>query len=182
VQRERELFRGPGRARQDGHPRLRGRSIRPHLRDRRRHRPPDAELHYPEVGDAIAARIELFGHRDVRIVGTSHRQDVLQKIAGNALGRGEHVAFTALIVPEPENPHDPNAIAVVAQGLGPIGYFGRRDAVRYRALAQELIRREAVGVCEAFLTGGWDDEASIGVKLEIEGPEDTAQQVRAHRP
>jgi hypothetical protein len=54
--------------------------------------------------------------------------------------------------------------------------------VRYRALAQELIRREAVGVCEAFLTGGWDDEASIGVKLEIEGPEDTAQQVRAHRP
>jgi hypothetical protein len=54
--------------------------------------------------------------------------------------------------------------------------------VRYRPLAQELLRRGAIGVCEAFLTGGWGDEASIGVKLEIEGPEDTAQQVRAHRP
>ena len=136
----------------------------------------------PETGDVIAARIELFGNQDVRIVGTSHHQDLLRKIGGEALRRGEHVAFTALLVPEPENPHDPNAIAVVAQGLGPIGYFGRREALRYRGLAQELRRRDAIGVCEAFLTGGWDDEASIGVKLEIEGPEDTAQQVRAHRP
>lgn len=127
-------------------------------------------------------RIELFGNRDVPIVGTSYRQDVLVHIAGDALRRGEHVAFTALIVPEPDNPHDPNAIAVVADGLGPVGYFSRRDAVRYRALAEELRRRHAVGVCEAFLTGGWSDEAPIGVKLEIEGPEDTAQQVRAHKP
>ena len=126
-------------------------------------------------------RIELFGHRDLTIAGTSHRQQVLSRIAGEALRRGEHVAFTALIVPEPENPHDPNAIAVVAEGQGPIGYFGRRDALRYKAMAEELIRREAVGVCEAFLTGGWDDEATIGVRVEIEGPEDTAQQVRAHR-
>jgi hypothetical protein len=84
-------------------------------------------------------------------------------------------------VPEPQNPHDPNAIAVVAEGHGPVGYFVRRDAIRYRAMAAELLRREAIGVCEAFLTGGWDDEATIGVKLEIEGPEDTAQQVRAHK-
>jgi hypothetical protein len=127
------------------------------------------------------ARIELFGNRDVAIVGTSHRQDVLRRIAGDALKRREHVAFTALIVPEPENPHDSNAIAVVADGLGPVGYFGRRDAVRYRAMAAELLRRGAVATCEAFLTGGWSDEAPIGVRLEIEGPEDTAQQVRSHR-
>lgn len=127
------------------------------------------------------ARIELFGNRDVAIVGTSYHQDVLARIAGDALKRREHVAFTALIVPEPENPHDPNAVAVVADGLGPVGYFGRRDAVRYRAMAAELLRRRAVGACEAFLTGGWTDEATIGVRLEIEGPEDTAQQVRAHR-
>jgi hypothetical protein len=127
-------------------------------------------------------RIELFGKSDVPVAGTSHRQEVLVRIAGDALRRGEHVAFTALLVPEPENPHDPNAIAVIAEGHGPVGYFGRRDAVRYRALAEELLRRGAIGVCEAFLTGGWDDRATIGVRLEIEGPEDTAQQVRAHRP
>ena len=126
-------------------------------------------------------RIELFGHRDLAIAGTSHRQQVLSQIASDALRRGEHVAFTALIVPEPENPHDSNAIAVVAEGHGPIGYFGRRDAVRYKAMAEELVRRGAIGVCEAFLTGGWNDQATIGVRLEIEGPEDTAQQVRAHR-
>jgi hypothetical protein len=133
-------------------------------------------------GWAGKVRIELFGNRDVGIVGTSHHQDVLLRIAGDELKRGEHVGFTALVVPEPENPYDPNAIAVVADGLGPVGYFSRRDAVRYRAMAEELLRRRAIGVCEAFLTGGWDDEASIGVKLEIEGPDDTAQQVRAHRP
>jgi hypothetical protein len=128
------------------------------------------------------ARIELFGHRDLGIAGTSHHQDVLRQIAGEALRRREHVAFTALIIPEPENEYDPNAIAVVAEGFGLVGYFGRRDAVRYKATAEELRRRNAIGVSEAFLTGGWDDKASIGVKLEIEGPEDTAQQVRAHRP
>ena len=127
-------------------------------------------------------RIELFGRRDLPLAGTSHRQEVLARIAGGALRRREHVAFTALIVPEPDNPHDPNAIAVVAEGRGPVGYFGRRDALRYKALAEELIGRDAVGVCEAYLTGGWDDEATIGVRLEIEGPEDTAQQVRADRP
>ena len=114
-------------------------------------------------------------------MGTSHHQDLLRQLAGDALSRREHVAFTALIVPEPENQHDPNAIAVVAEGLGSIGYFGRRDAVRYRVMAEELQRRNAIGVCEAFLTGGWSNEVSIGVKLEIEGPEDSAQQVRAHR-
>ena len=78
------------------------------------------------------ARIELFGKSDVPVAGTSHRQDVLARIAGDALRRGEHVAFTALLVPEPLNPHDPNAIAVIAENHGPVGYFGRRDAVRYR--------------------------------------------------
>lgn len=130
----------------------------------------------------VQARIELFGRTDVPVAGTSHRQDVLSRIAGDALRRGEHVAFTALLVPEPRNPHDPNAIAVIADGHGPVGYFARRDAVRYRAMAEELLRRGAIAVCEAFLTGGWDDHATIGARLEIEGPEDTAQQVRAHRP
>jgi hypothetical protein len=130
----------------------------------------------------VPRRIELFGHRDLPLAGTSHRQDVLSRIAGDRLRRGEHVAFTALIVPEPDNPHDPNAIAVAAAGHGPIGYFGRRDALRYKAMAEELVRQDAIGACEAFLTGGWNDEATIGVRLEIEGPEDTAQQVRADRP
>jgi hypothetical protein len=129
----------------------------------------------------VPGRIELFGHRDLPLAGTSHRQPVLARIAGEALRKGEHVAFTALIVPEPDNPHDSNAIAVVAEGHGPIGYFARRDAVRYKAMAEELVRRDAIGVCEAFLTGGWDGEATIGVRLEIEEPEGTAQQVRAHR-
>jgi hypothetical protein len=129
----------------------------------------------------VPSRIELFGHRDLPIAGTSHRQQVLARIAGEALRKGEHVAFTALIVPEPDNPHDPNAIAVVADGQGPIGYFARRDALRYKAMAEELIRRNAIGVCEAFLTGGWNDQATIGVRLEIEEPEGTAQQIRAHR-
>ena len=127
-------------------------------------------------------RIELFGKSDLPVAGTSHRQDVLVRIAGDALQRGEHVAFTALLVPEPENPHDPNAIAVVAEDHGPVGYFGRRDALRYRAMAEELLRRGAIGVCEAFLTGGGADRATIGVRLEIEGPDDTAQQVRLYRP
>jgi hypothetical protein len=129
----------------------------------------------------VPSRIELFGHRDLPIAGTSHRQQILARIAGEALRKGEHVAFTALIVPEPDNPHDPNAIAVVADGQGPIGYFARRDALRYKAMAEELIRRNAIGVCEAFLTGGWNDQATIGVRLEIEEPEGTAQQIRAHR-
>ena len=125
------------------------------------------------------AQITLYAGRGGHdIVGESRYQKTLRSIAAGRLVAGETVVFAAYVVPEPENQYDHNAIAVYAEGYGPVGYFCREDAELYAPVAQELLRRNAVGVCEAELTGGWDDDASIGVKLGIGGPKNTLEALR----
>jgi len=103
------------------------------------------------------------------VVGESYHQEELHKIAGDRLANGEKVVFTALIVPEPANPYDPNAIMVIADGVGQIGHLPREHAVEYGGVAKYLSSREAVGVCEGWLTGGIPDRApNIGAMLCID--------------
>jgi len=44
------------------------------------------------------------------------------------------------LVPEPQNKHDRNAVAVVCRGI-PVGYLPRADASRYAARIGELAGR-----------------------------------------
>ena len=83
----------------------------------------------------------------------------------------EHVVISCFIVPEPTNPYDANAIRLDAAGYGTVGYFPRHDAIRYRALALELMSRGVVGACEGALYGGWDEGVPVGVKLSINPPQ-----------
>jgi hypothetical protein len=63
--------------------------------------------------------------------GESFNQDVLWQIAGVRRFDPVRRAVVAVLVPEPENPYDPNAIRVDVDGLR-IGHLSRADAVRYR--------------------------------------------------
>jgi hypothetical protein len=130
------------------------------------------------------------------IVGEGHYQETLERIAGGRLrGRSnpdaitytleigasgattlsrqepDHLVISCLIVPDPTNPYDSNALRVDAAGYGTVGYFARQDAMQYRALARELVARGAVGACQGALYGGWDEGVHIGVKLSIKPPQ-----------
>lgn len=106
------------------------------------------------------------------IVGESNYQGTLRRIDGGRLAREEEVVLPALVIPEPQNAYDPNALAVHAEGYGKIGYFDRDSAgYTFAALGKMLRNQGLVGACEARLTGGWQSDVSIGVRLSILPPE-----------
>ena len=76
-------------------------------------------------------------------------------------------SFTAVLLPEPTNAFDPNAIRVVAEGADTIGYLSKEDAVHYAPAFELLARHDRVGTCRAQLTGGVDEKRSFGVLLNL---------------
>jgi hypothetical protein len=134
-------------------------------------RPPRAEEPL-----SVGTTIELPGHGRVfaiHVVGESHRQAALKALSGDRRLRGEYVAFTAALVPEPQNAYDPNAIAVYISGGTRVGYLSREDAEEYREVAKRLTALKAVGLCQAKLIGGTPDKPSIGVVLDVAYPGST---------
>ena len=105
-----------------------------------------------------AKRQRLFFSRTARVraVGTSQYQDALRQIAGlDATDQRPVWEGLAILVPEPTNPHDPNAIQVVVeQHL--VGYLDRETAARLRpALAAILERDRARVAVPCRITGGF---------------------------
>lgn len=140
--------------------------------------------------------LKLHAGRPLAIVGESYRQDVLKKVAARATdaapfladltGRARQIAkeepdrkwFRAALFREPENPHDPNAIAVHAAGYGHIGYLDRETALDYAPVFQELRRKGyTVGTCPAMLSGG--GEKHWGAVLCLSDPETVLADLRA---
>jgi hypothetical protein len=95
------------------------------------------------------------------IVGEASYQGRLRNISTS--GR----SFTAVLMPEPTNAFDPNAIRVVAEGADTIGYLSREDAVYYAPVFELLAQHNRVGRCRAQLTGGVGEKRSFGVLLNL---------------
>lgn len=71
------------------------------------------------------------GDETLEVVGESHYQDALWAVVGGI--RPERVRYEtlALLVPDPENPVDANAVEVLIDGMC-VGFLSRQDALRYR--------------------------------------------------
>jgi hypothetical protein len=121
------------------------------------------------------------------IVGESYRQDELRALSwrttdvsrfrGDLVDYAAEVAdeepdrrwFLAVLVREPDNPKDPEAVAVHAEGGGLVGYLSRDDAREYAQVFRSLEKRGyAAAACPAMLNGGGDK--SFGVVLAISAP------------
>lgn len=85
------------------------------------------------------------------MAGESHYQDALHAIAGTCEGE---VRFetTAALVPEPGNPHDPNAVRVEVDGRL-VGYLPRAAAVAYGPVVRAPAERGRTAVCDAMVAG-----------------------------
>ncbi len=88
------------------------------------------------------------------------------------------------LVPEPENPHDPNAVAVVvptARGDGKVGYIPRTFAREMRAVLSELERiADAVDVrCEVISCEESGPYVNLNGRLIVEVPESPEQALAA---
>jgi hypothetical protein len=114
--------------------------------------------------------------RYVDVVGESHYQGGLDRIGGGRTGSGARVTdHVALLLPEPTNQYDENAVRVYLQpsqdgDAAIIGYLSREDAVAYRPVIDRVAERGEVMLCRASLKGGWDRGISFGVMLWIGAP------------
>ena len=114
----------------------------------------------------------------VSVVGTSHYQPALAEISGR---RGdEEIRFetTATLVPEPDNPHDANAIAVhVANRL--VGYLSRDENPRWQEVVKILAYHGHLAAAEAMIAGRppGGGTSNLGVFLRLPTPTEARAQV-----
>src|SRR6202050_4669709 len=80
----------------------------------------------------------LGGHDDLEVVGELPRQDILWRLSGGTLGDRIRCEVVAVLVPEPSNPYDKNAIAVQIDSQL-IGYLSRTTAQEYLPGLQHLM-------------------------------------------
>jgi len=71
-------------------------------------------------------------------VGENHYLPTLEKVLRRGGSGLDEFVTTALLVPEPANRHDPNAVAVLVE-YETVGYLPRNEAVKYRALLSHLV-------------------------------------------
>ncbi len=112
-----------------------------------------------------------FADDTVRAVGVSHYQDALTRICPRSEGERTRCRVRAGLVPEPGNPHDPNAV-MVRIGDDLVGYLSRGDAERYGPAVRLLADHGRHLVCDAVVGGRGGDAGTtnLGVFLSLPGP------------
>ena len=107
---------------------------------------------------SLRGAIALCGGGRVRVAGVSQSQDILRALGGWRQSR----VVTALLVPQPDNPHDANAIAVYVASRGArtslaehVGYIPRDLAAEYAADFARLRDVATGGYCNATIVGGF---------------------------
>lgn len=134
-----------------------------------------------EADVAAATLTVTLGEQDdvfeVEVVGESRRQDALERIAQGRTESGPvRSRVEAVLVPEPGNRQDQNAIRVEIEGET-VGYVGRDDAEDFAPILWKLVQRRQRLVVPATITGGWErrggaDRGRFGVVLDMLDPED----------
>ena len=105
------------------------------------------------------------------VVGESHYQANLEHIAGGRTPEGAKFQCVAILIPEPNNPHDSNAVYVSVAGRK-VAYLSREWAVRFNKVLSD--GGYEIAECRAVIVGGWDrgreDRGHFGIKLDIALP------------
>ena len=129
-------------------------------------------------GDLLAVRFDPHRRHIVDVVGEGAFQGSLERIGGGRTIDGARIRdHLAVLLPEPSNRYDQNAVRVAivpspsSRTWGYVGYLSREDAVAYRPLIDRLAEVGKLVACAASLTGGWDrgagDRGNFGVRLHI---------------
>lgn len=122
-----------------------------------------------KAGHTVTA-LELPQDSHMAVHGESYRQPTLRETAKLAGDEDGERVFRAILLPEPGNDYDPNAIAVYSDA-GRVGYLPRERALDYQPVFTEIERQGArAGVCTGVLTGGVPGKPSHGVVLRLSTP------------
>lgn len=112
----------------------------------------------------------LRGRELVNVAGESYYQDALRALTAAAGGEEVRQDTEAVLVPEPANPHDPNAVRVEIEGHL-VGYLPRADAVAYGPAVRTIEERGRAAACEAMIAGRGGESSALGVFLRLPKPD-----------
>lgn len=122
------------------------------------------------------------GTEDLEVVGEANYQAELWSLCGGSLGDRIRHAVVAVLIPEPGNPYDSNAISVRIEGRL-IGYLSRQIAAQYIPGLHRLMSRTGchVALHGVIVGGGYYDDGPgrLGVWLS-HNPADFG--IAVHRP
>lgn len=100
------------------------------------------------------------------VVGESFCQEDLRRLMNKY---GSDNWFSGFLMPEPWNPHDPNAVGVMLidadeeYDVVRVGYLGREQAKKVQAKIIKFLEGGAVIPCLMKMAGGTPDQPSIGM-------------------
>ena len=92
------------------------------------------------------------GEFNADIVGESHYQQNLERIAGGRTEDGCRMIVDAVLELENDNPHDAKAVRVLINSHV-CGYLDRENARRYRKQLKAAGFGNAIGKCRAMIVG-----------------------------
>lgn len=125
--------------------------------------PAPTEALTPTSDDRKRVIIEV-GLPGLKIVGESHYQEALEQIVGGRTEESADFEVDVSLIPENDNPYDPNAVAVEIDGET-VGYLSKASAKKYRAKFGDHDSEE----WPARIVGGWDrgdgDRGNFGVQM-----------------
>ena len=109
------------------------------------------------------------GEFEFEVVGESHYQMAIARLAGDHSTDGADVQCVAELWPEDNNRHDSKAVAVKIHG-NLVGYLSREDARSFRRRLGQKGLAGQVTTCDASIVGGMlrnGDKWHYGVRLDI---------------
>lgn len=107
---------------------------------------------------------------NLSIVGESHYQLTLRRIGDGRSSPNAEILFRAWLVPDPQSPYDPNAVAVMTDDGKRVGHLDRDFAREYQPPLLELGRQGYAPHCVAKLIGGYGHKKHFGVMLDVRDP------------
>lgn len=129
-------------------------------------------------GDLPDNALALYSGPPRSVVGESHYRGAIERVTGGARRDGVKVVTWAALLPEPDNPHDGNAVAVHIDGLK-VGHLPRNEAAAFKPVLDRLAASGRVGYCRADVYGGWNrgqgDAGDYSITLYVGGPDRQAE-------
>jgi hypothetical protein len=115
--------------------------------------------------------IQLEGEELIAAVGESHYQGALLSACGGRHGEPVSHDCSAVLLPEPTNPYDPNAVMVWAGGRH-VAYLSRSDAAAYRPAIAAAAAIDHLIACPAQIAARGDigETANLGIFLHLPAP------------
>jgi rubrerythrin len=128
---------------------------------------PEPDASFDPVDFSVPGRVDVTvydkGDETLYVVGESYRQDTLWRLVGGWRSEPVREDVIALLVPEPDNEYDRNAVKVLIGGQL-VGYLSREDAAAYLPGLLALIAKTDNGLVglEGVIVGGGPRRDGIG--------------------